>query len=331
MKFSENALYILGSKYLRKDIETDFVLETPEEMFERIACGLAKVEEKYCKTKKQIENYKNSFLEIMLKKEFIPAGRTISGIGNVDVKKVVSNCVVLEIKDSLDDIFQTLKDAALLQQSGSGIGFAFNNLRPAGSITKTSQGTSSGPVSFIHVYDTCFGVVKQMERNGANMAVMRIDHPDILEFIMCKDIEGDLKNFNISIGITNKFMFEMIEGYKMKKEERKTWMCNFNEKIYKPRIIKRDQNFNLIEIEDVDYSAVDIWEMFIKQARKNGEPGVIFLDTVNDTNPLPGLGKLECCNPYLSFFIFFFVLFFNKIVGVQNKCYMLMMHVIWDQ
>jgi len=200
LPLSLNSLKILAGRYLKKDIRTKEIIETPEEMFERVSRAVAEVEKRYGKSAQEIKEWQGKFYQLMLNLEFLPAGRTLANAGTA--MSVISNCVVLHIEDSLDDIFKTLRDATLLQQSGSGVGFPFHLLRPAGSLTKRTQGVSSGPVSFLYVYDKAFGVIKQQGRHGANMAVMRVDHPDILDFIHAKDREGELTNFNISISLT---------------------------------------------------------------------------------------------------------------------------------
>jgi ribonucleoside-diphosphate reductase alpha chain len=221
--------------------------------------------------------------------EFAPAGRTLANAGGIN--RVVSNCIVLHIEDTMESIFQTLHDAALLQKAGSGLGFPLHLMRPAGSLTKASLGSSSGPCSFLHVYNTAFGVVKQQSRNGANMAVMSVKHPDILEFIHIKQKEGTLSNFNVSVGLTDEFMSQVAEN------SQDVWKCSFDGQEYLPRRIKRDNNFNILEVEEVRMTATEIFEEIVDCAWHTGEPGCVFLDTVNSVNPIPGLGRLEACNP----------------------------------
>src|SRR3989338_9728686 len=196
--FSENAQKMMKKRYLLRD-EKGTLLENPSQMLHRIAHSLAEVEKQYCKNQFEVESTEKDFFYIMANKEFTQAGRTITNAGAPSA--VVANCIVLPIKDSMESIFQTLKDAAQLQKAGSGLGFSFTHLRPAGSIVKKSLGMASGPVSFLQVYNQAFGVIKQQGRHGANMAILRIDHPDILDFIHCKKVEGQIRNFNISIGI----------------------------------------------------------------------------------------------------------------------------------
>ncbi|MEK7094407.1 MAG: ribonucleotide reductase N-terminal alpha domain-containing protein, partial [Patescibacteria group bacterium] len=205
--FSENAVRMMKKRYLLK--RSDGSQETPAEMFQRIAHALAGIEKNYGRDKRFIEKTEREFFEIMSKKQYTPAGRTVTNAGAETA--VVANCIVLPILDSMENIFQTLKDAALLQQAGSGLGFDFSHLRPAMTPTKKSNGVSSGPVSFLRVYNEAFGIIKQQGRHGANMAMMQIDHPDILDFIHSKQIEGDIRNFNISIKVTDEFMKALTE------------------------------------------------------------------------------------------------------------------------
>ncbi len=288
LPFSLNALQVIGKRYLVRD-EEGKVTENPEEMFERVAKALAEVEFNYGKKAAEVEVIRQEFLDMMTHFEFTPAGRTLANAGGPT--RVVSNCIVLNIEDSMDSIFQTLKEASLLQQAGSGLGFPFHLLRPAGYRTIASRGVSSGPVSFLNVYNNAFGVIKQQNRHGANMAVMKVDHPDILEFIHCKEKEGQISNFNISVGLTNEFMEEV------KNNSSQPWQCIWKDTRMKPRRIYRNKNQSFSHAEEVDMTARQLFEEIIECAWKNGEPGCVFLDKVNETNPVPGLGKIEACNP----------------------------------
>ncbi len=287
LPFSTNALQVIAKRYLVHDRDGK-VLESPEEMFYRVASTLAGIEATYGKSGEEIEKIKSEFLEIMKNFEFTPAGRTLSNAGAPT--PIVPNCVVLHMEDSMDGIFNTLKEAAILQQAGCGLGFPFHLLRPAGTVAKRSRGVASGPVSFLHVYNDAFGVIKQQNRHGANMAVMRVDHPDILEFIHCKDIEGEIKNFNVSVGLTNEFM------EKVRDNDPSPWLCEWKGEKMKPRRIYRDGH-TVIDIKEETMTARELFQEIISSAWKTGEPGCVFLDRVNETNPLPGLGRIEACNP----------------------------------
>lgn len=285
--FSENALKMMKKRFLLRG--DDGKQETPAQMFHRVARALAEVEKDYGASDDFVRKTERDFFEIMARQEFTPAGRTLTNAGGQTV--LVANCIVLPILDNMESIFQTLKDAALLQQAGSGLGFAFSHLRPSLFSTKRSRGVSSGPVSFLEVYNQAFGVIKQQGRHGANMAIMRVDHPDILDFINCKKVEGRIRNFNISIGITDKFMDAVIN------RPNELWMCDFKGGKYKPRKVIRAKNGSVRDYEEVDIAAKQLFDELVESAWTNGEPGVVFLDTVNKHNPLPGLGEIDACNP----------------------------------
>ncbi|MDI6720796.1 MAG: adenosylcobalamin-dependent ribonucleoside-diphosphate reductase [Candidatus Aenigmarchaeota archaeon] len=288
LPFSLNALQVIAKRYLVHDRDGN-VIESPEEMFYRVANTLAEVEYSYGKDEEDVKKLGEDFLMIMKSFEFVPAGRTLANAGAPT--PIVPNCIVLHMDDSMDGIFQTLKEASVLQQAGSGLGFPFHLLRPAGNIAKRSRGVASGPVSFLKVYNTAFGVIKQQNRHGANMGVMRVDHPDILEFVHAKDIEGELNNFNISVGLTNEFMQKVHEN------DPSPWMCEWNGQKMKPRRIYRDAHSVVIDIKEETMTARELFQEIITSAWKTGEPGCVFLDRVNETNPLPGLGRIEACNP----------------------------------
>ena len=261
-------------------------------MFSRVSNALASVEYHYGKDDDFVEQLSKQFYDIMTGFEFVPAGRTLANAGAPT--PIVPNCIVIHIEDSMDSIFQTLKDASLLQQAGSGLGFPFHLLRPAGTIAKRSRGVASGPVSFLKVYNNAFGVIKQQNRHGANMGVMRVDHPDILEFIHAKDVEGEIRNFNISVALTDDFM------RRVKENSPEPWMCEWNGETMKPRRVYRDSNGIVLDIKEETMTAKEIFMEIVSSAWQTGEPGCIFIDKVNDVNPLPGLGRIEACNPCVT-------------------------------
>lgn len=288
LHFSANALKVLEKRYLLRN-ENGEIVETPKQMFQRVAKAIAEVEYQYGADKNKVLEYERKFYEIMANFYFLPAGRTLANAGTST--RVVANCIVLHFEDSMESIFQTLKEATLLQQAGSGLGFPWHLLRPAGFPTKRSRGQSSGPVSFLWAFDRTFGVIKQQGRHGANMAVMRVDHPDILEFIDCKKEEGQLVNFNISVALTDEFMKAV------KNNSPEPWLCEWQGKKMKPRLIKRNNRGAFLSAEEVTLTARELLERIVEAAWRNGEPGVLFPDTANRTNPLPKLGKLEATNP----------------------------------
>lgn len=288
LPFTFNALRVIAKRYLQLD-EDGNVIETPEEMYRRVANSLAKIEERYGKNAAEVTQWSDAFYDVLSNFEFTPAGRTITNAGAAT--PVVANCIVLHFEDSMESIFETLKEASLLQQQGSGLGFAMHLLRPAGIKAKRTQGRSSGPVSFLNVYNTAFGVIQQQNRHGANMAVMRVDHPDILDFIHCKEREGSFVNFNISVGFIDSFM-QAVES-----DNPNPWMCEWKGVKMYPRRIKRNSRGIVEEIIEEKMTARELFDEIIAGAWNNGEPGCVFLDEVNRTNPVPGLGRLETCNP----------------------------------
>jgi len=288
LPLSINSLKVLAGRYLQRDDEGK-IIENPEGMFTRVATALANVESNYGKNEEAVNEYKQAFETILNKFEFIPAGRTLANAGGKT--RLVSNCIVLHFNDSMDGIFSTLRDAALLQQAGSGLGFAWHLLRPAGLSTKLTQGMASGPVSFLKAYNESFGVIKQQGRHGANMGVMRVDHPDILEFIDCKWKEGDLANFNISVSMTDEFM----EAVKSNSQE--PWFCSWGGQKMKPRRIVRNNRGAFVDSIEETITAPELMDRIINAAWRNGEPGVLFPDAANRTNPVPALGRLEATNP----------------------------------
>lgn len=285
--YSENALKMMQKRYLWENDKGK--KETPADMLERVAKSLANVEKKYGADAKAIKKYEKEFLEVMANKEFTPAGRTVTNAGAST--KLVANCIVLPIEDSMEGIFQTLKDAALLQQAGSGLGFALDLLRPTYAPTKTSKGISSGPVSFLRVYDEAFGTIKQQGRHGANMAMLSVEHPDFYDFLTAKSKEGDIRNFNISVKLTDRFMKQVLEN------PDKQWWCSWKGKKVKPHKVLRNPNGAVKGVEPMDITVSEVFEEIAKYAWSNGEPGVVFIDEVNRTNPLPELGDIYSSNP----------------------------------
>ena len=268
---TENARSVLEKRYLRKN-EKGVVAETIEEMFDRVAETVAQPDAKYG----YFDRTKIEFYNLLTDLKFFPNSPTFTGAGTPLGQ--LAACFVLPIKDDLgkssDGIFSTLRDAALIQQVGGGNGFSFSDLRPKGAIVKSSGGKATGPVGFLCVYDKAFHEVAQGgARRGANMAVLRVDHPDIRDFIKCKSEEGQVANFNISVAVTDKFMkaVEANETYELIDP-------NSKEVVETPR-------------------AREIFEMIVKYASSNGEPGVLFTDSANATNPVPHLYELKATNP----------------------------------
>ncbi|MDD3861573.1 MAG: adenosylcobalamin-dependent ribonucleoside-diphosphate reductase, partial [Candidatus Gracilibacteria bacterium] len=288
LPLSVNALRVFAGRYLQRD-ENGEVCETPEQRIDTAAGALATVEADYGKSEEQIEEIKQAFKDIMFNFEFLPGGRTLANAGGKT--RLVANCIVVHPEDSMDSIFSTLRDAALLQQAGSGLGFPWHLLRPAGTFAKKNQGVASGPISFMKAYNEAFGVIKQQGRHGANMGVMRVDHPDILEFIESKWEEGTLVNFNISVALTGEFMTQV------KNKSTEPWLCEWNGQKMKPRRIVRNSRGAFLEAIEETMTASELMDRIINAAWRNGEPGVLFPDAANKSNPIPALGRLEATNP----------------------------------
>jgi len=293
VELSENSYQVLTRRYIRKGDNGELV-ETPEEMFWRVAFHVAKVEEVWGE---DVEERASDFYRLLAAKRFFPNSPTFTGAGTPLGQ--LAACFVLPISDDMgrrsDGIFQTLHDAALIQQTGGGNGFSFSSLRPSGAIVKASSGKATGPIGFLRVYDNAFGEIAQGgTRRGANMAVLRVDHPDIEDFIQCKTNENAITNFNISVGITDAFMRAV--------ENDEPWELRFPD-VHHPAY--RDFSGTLEEAEAAGIpiithrtvSARELLNLIVRQAHHNGEPGLLFLDAANRGNPLPQLYRLQSTNP----------------------------------
>ena len=293
INLSENSYQVLCMRYVRRGDHGELV-ETPEELFWRVAYHIAKVEEKWGVN--FLEKAKEYYL-LLANRRFFPNSPTFTGAGTPLGQ--LAACFVLPISDDMgrrsDGIFQTLRDSALIQQTGGGNGFSFSSLRPAGSIVKASSGKATGPIGFLRVYENAFGEVAQGgTRRGANMAVLRVDHPDVEQFIVCKTDERSITNFNISVGITDAFMHAV--------ENDLEWDLRFPDVHHEKY---RDFSGTLEEAEQagipiITYKTVNARELFdkiVQQAHHNGEPGLLFLDAANRSNPLPHLYQLQSTNP----------------------------------
>ena len=267
-KLTVNALEVLRQRYLLKDLN-ERIIETPAQMFKRIAKAIAKPEDKYGGDPKKSEE---AFYNMMTRLEFIPNSPTLFNAGTPLGQ--LSACFVLPVEDSLEGIFTSVKNMALIEQTGGGVGFNFSRLRPKGDIVKSTKGVASGPVSFMRVFDTSTEIIKAGgKRRGAMMAILRVDHPDVLEFITSKQRPGFLSNFNISVAVTDGFM-------KALEENGEYWLVN-------PR--NNEKTGKLI--------AKDVWNLMAKSAWQSGDPGIVFIDEINRHNPTPQLGKIESTNP----------------------------------
>ena len=270
VQLSENALKVLQRRYLRKDAN-GIVIETPGELFRRVAKFVASAEVIYGKAE-DATIWEDRFYGVMREFLFLPNSPTLMNAGTNSNQ--LSACFVLPVEDNMNSIFTTLKYAALIQQSGGGTGFNFSRLRPKDDLVITSGGTASGPVSFMKIFDAATENIKQGgKRRGANMGICNINHPDIEEFIFAKREKGILNNFNISVGITDDYM--------------KAVDHNGEWDLIHPNtgaIVKR-------------INARKLWNDIVESAWQTGDPGLIFIDTINNGNPIPALGKIESTNP----------------------------------
>ena len=281
---SENAIKVLEKRYLIKDSK-GIVTENPTDLFWRVARTVAKAEEGYAK-EAHVSGFKSilmkcnveangwaqKFYNIMSNLDFLPNSPTLMNAGRPLGQ--LSACFVLPVGDSMSEIFDAVKNTALIHKSGGGTGFNFSSLRPKNDVVQTTSGVSSGPISFMTVFDAATEVIKQGgKRRGANMALLRVDHPDILDFIVCKSSMDKLQNFNISVGITDEFM--------------------------KARNEKREYNLVSPRTGEIvgQLKAEVVWDFICKEAWRTGDPGVIFLDTVNHYNQTKWLGEMDATNP----------------------------------
>jgi ribonucleoside-diphosphate reductase alpha chain len=293
IKLTENSQQVFTRRYTRRGADGQ-PIETAEETFWRVAYHVASVEELWGT---DVLSTTQRFYNLLIEKKFFPNSPTFTGAGTPLGQ--LAACFVLPLSDDMgkmgDGIFQTLRDAALIQQTGGGNGFSFSRLRPKGTLVKSSAGEATGPVGFLRVYDIAFGEIAQGgTRRGANMAVLRVDHPDIEDFITCKTDENAINNFNISVGIPDGFMQAV--------ENDETWNLRFPD-VISPKYhgfqgsLERAESIGIpIRVYDT-VRARDLFNKIVQQAHHNGEPGVLFLDTANRQNPVPHLYDLEATNP----------------------------------
>jgi len=271
VNLNSNAELVLKKRYQRKGLDGT-PIETAKEMFWRVAASIASMEKNYPSSPFKPRDLARTFYSLMTKYDFLPNSPTLMNAGT-ELGQLAA-CFVLPVGDSMDEIFDAVKNAALIHKSGGGTGFSFTRLRPKDSRVGSTGGVASGPISFLKIFNTATEQVKQGgTRRGANMGILRVDHPDILEFIRAKEREGDLNNFNLSVALTEKFM----------------------------QAVENDEEYPLIAPQSQEVieklKAREVFELLVRKAWESGDPGIIFIDRINRDNPNPDQGEIESTNP----------------------------------
>jgi ribonucleoside-diphosphate reductase alpha chain len=270
LKLPLNAITILAARYLRRD-ENRNIIETPKQLFRRVAKAIAEADLLYDPSS-DVAKTTEEFYQMLTNFEFLPNSPTLMNAGTNLAQ--LSGCFVIPVPDSIEGIFDAIKTMALVQKSGGGTGFSFSKLRPSTDIVRSTAGVASGPVSFMKIFNAATEEIKQGgKRRGANMGILRVDHPDILDFVVVKEQENMLNNFNLSIAVTDRFMDAVVKDQ--------------DYELINPRTRKPTKKLK----------ARAIWNLIMTMAWKNGEPGIIFIDKINKANPTPHVGEIESTNP----------------------------------
>ncbi len=302
-KLSENAVTVLQSRYLLRD-EKGKCIETPAQLFSRVALMVASAEKRYGATPDRIKSWHRRFYDLLASLKFLPNSPALMNAGRP--VQMLSACFVLPVEDSIEAIFETIKNTALIQKAGGGTGFSLDRLRPTGDIVASSGGTTSGPISFWRVFSEATNAIQQGAfRRGANMAMCSVTHPDILKFLHAKQNLEAFTNFNISVKVTDNWM------KKLSRSPKSPHVVT-NPRTGRNYLIPRRidvENYTIDDLVPIEtktstsaktskyYTVEDIWKTIIKCAHATGEPGLAFIDRINEDNPVPSLGRIEATNP----------------------------------
>lgn len=300
---TENALTVLRSRYLVKDSRGECI-ETPAQLFSRVAWSIAEAEARYGAGRSEVKRWRKKYYDLMASLDFLPNSPALM---NAQRRGMLSACFVLPIEDSIEGIFETVKQTALIQQAGGGTGFSFDRLRPTGDRVASSGGTTSGPISFWRVFSETTNAIQQGAfRRGANMGMMSVGHPDILRFLHAKQNLEAFTNFNISVKITDDWMSKLLKSGKTLHIVQNP---RTKQQYLLPRRIDR-ANYTIDDLHELDatgklaekragqfYTVDDMWKLIVKCAHRTGEPGIVFIDRINRDNPTPSLGPIEATNP----------------------------------
>jgi ribonucleoside-diphosphate reductase alpha chain len=301
---SENAMTVLENRYLIRD-EQGKIIETPGQLFHRVARLVASIETNYGGNEAEVNQWHEKYYDLMASLKFLPNSPTLMNAGRPS--GMLSACFVLPIEDSIEDIFETVKDTALIQKAGGGTGFSLDHLRPTGDRVASSGGTTSGPISFWRVFSHTTDAIQQGAfRRGANMGMMSVTHPDIIRFLYAKQDLKAFTNFNISVKITDAWMntletkpdtLHIVENPRTGRKYLLPKQIDINHYTIQDLFLLSGEDTNNIENKDRFYTIGDLWNTIITCAHKTGDPGVAFIDRINQNNPTPQLGAIEATNP----------------------------------